>query len=185
MSTYVNVIDDYILRDRYNQPMDNATIYRNVDATFIGGELSLGLAWAERWRADLGVAYVHAENDDDQRPIAQIPPLELVASVEYQAPGWQAGARLRSAARQTRVDDDPQNGSGLDSGETPGWAVLDVFARVELSETWSVGLGVDNVFDRTYAQHLNRSNAFDPVQVQVNEPGLSAWLRVAMKYGQP
>ena len=38
--------------------------------------------------------------------------------------------------------------------------------------------GVDNLFDKEYAQHLNRASAFDPVQVQVNEPGLSAWIRL-------
>jgi iron complex outermembrane receptor protein len=34
------------------------------------------------------------------------------------------------------------------------------------------------VFDKNYPQHLNRANAFDPTQVQVNEPGRSAWLKV-------
>jgi len=80
-SVYYNAVGDYVLRDRYNQPMDNATIYRNVDATFLGGEASLGLQWAEHWQASLGVAYVRAENDVDQRPIAQIPPFELVADL--------------------------------------------------------------------------------------------------------
>lgn len=179
-SIYYNAVDDFILRDRFNQPGNNATVYRNVDASFIGGELSLALRWAERWKGTLSAAYVRAENEDDNRPIAQTPPLELFASLEYEAPAWLMGARLRSAARQTRVDDDPLNGSGLDTNETPGWAVLDLYARMKLDSNWSLDLGIDNVFDRTYAQHMNRANAFDPVQVQVNEPGLSAWLRLSM-----
>ena len=33
-----------------------------------------------------------------------------------------------------------------------------------------------------YAQHLNRGNAFDPTQIQVNEPGRSAWLRMTATF---
>lgn len=40
--------------------------------------------------------------------------------------------------------------------------------------------GIDNLFDRSYAEHLNRANLdpFNPDPVQVNEPGRSlhaAW----------
>lgn len=182
-SVYYNAVGDFILRDRFNQPGNNATIYRNVAAELIGAELSLGVQWGEHWRGTISTAYVRAENTDENRPIAQIPPWEMVASLEYETPQWLAGARVRSAAGQSRVDDDPLDGSGLDAGETPGWAVLDLYARMELGDHWSLNLGIDNVFDRTYAQHLNRANAFDPVQVQVNEPGLSAWLRLGMAFG--
>lgn len=67
----------------------------------------------------------------------------------------------------------------LDNGETPGFAVLDLSGRYALNKQVDVKLGVDNVFDRTYAEHLNRSNYFDPVQVQINEPGRNVWLRLS------
>lgn len=62
--------------------------------------------------------------------------------------------------------------------ETPGWGVTDLYARYDIDDTFSVDVGVDNLFDKDYAQHLNRANAFDPTQVQVDEPGRSAWLKV-------
>ena len=89
---------------------------------------------------------------------------------------------MRAAARQSRVDTVSSSGiagQGLDVRETSGWAVLDLYARYQVSEDVSIDAGVDNVLDKNYAQHLNRSNAFDPTQVQVNEPGRSAWLKVA------
>jgi iron complex outermembrane receptor protein len=43
-------------------------------------------------------------------------------------------------------------------------------------------VGVTNLFDRTYAYHLNRSNSFDPTEVQVNEPGRSVYLRVSASF---
>ena len=42
--------------------------------------------------------------------------------------------------------------------------------------------GIDNLFDKAYANHLNRANAFDPVQVQVNEPGRSFWARLTATF---
>ncbi len=179
-SVYYNDVDDYILRDRAHLPAalgGNATIYRNVDATLYGMETTLGYRWSENWRSTVGLAYVHADNDTDDRPIAQTPPLEAVASLDYAVSTWEAGARIRAAAKQTRVDDDPLTGSGLDVGKTSGWGVLDLYGRYRLSAGARLDFGVDNVFDKEYAQHLNRSSAFDPIQVQVNEPGLSAWVK--------
>ena len=42
--------------------------------------------------------------------------------------------------------------------------------------------GIDNVFDKLYAEHLNKPNAFDPTVNQVNEPGRSLWARVNMNF---
>jgi len=182
-SVYYNDVADYILRDRsHGVGGDNSTIYRNVDATLVGGEASLERRFNARWRGGLGLAYVRANNDTDDRPIAQTPPLEGVVSLDYSAPQWQFGGRVRAAARQTRVDTDISVGSGLDAQETPAWAVLDLHGRYEVNDAVSVDFGIDNLFDRDYAQHLNRASAFDPAQVQVDEPGRSAWLRLSARF---
>ena len=44
----------------------------------------------------------------------------------------------------------------------------------------SVVLGIDNVFDRTYAEHLSRAGSSVPgypTTARVNEPGRQFWLR--------
>ena len=181
-SAFYNDVTDYILRDRYHQVGNNATIYRNVEATLIGGEVMAGYRWSDRWASTVGLAYVWAENDTDDMPIAQIPPLEGIATLDYTASKWEAGARVRFAAEQTRVDDDPLTGSGLDTGETDGWAVVDLYGRYRINDRVSLDAGIDNLFDKEYAQHLNRASAFDPVQVQVNEPGISAWIKVSATF---
>ena len=92
---------------------------------------------------------------------------------------------MRAAAKQTRVDTASSSGiegQGLDVGKTSGWAVLDLYASYEVSDSVTVDIGMDNVFDKTYAQHLNRANAFDPTQVQVNEPGRSGWVKVSATF---
>ena len=47
----------------------------------------------------------------------------------------------------------------------------------------TVFAGVDNVFDRNYANHLNRGNLFDPQPVRINEPGRTFWVRLAWRGG--
>jgi iron complex outermembrane receptor protein len=175
-------ITDFILRDRANLPDNNATVYRNVDSTRWGGELSGRFRFARSWEASLGLAYVRATNTDDDRPIAQTPPLEAQIGLNYRVDDWELGLIWRAAARQRRVDDDPLNGSGLDAGRTPGWSVVGIHGRYAIATHWQLDAGIDNLFDRAYAQHLNRSSAFDADQIQVNEPGRSAWIRVRYRF---
>lgn len=185
LSMFYNDVSDYILRDRFSQAGNNATIYRNVAATLAGGEARLGYRFAPGWRGEVGLAYVYAQNDTDDRAIAQTPPLEALAGLEYTTDRLTAGGRVRAAATQNRVDTTSSTGiagQGLDVRETPGWAVLDLYARYDVGESFSIDVGVDNLFDHYYAQHLNRSNAFDPTQVQVNEPGRSAWVKLSARF---
>jgi len=179
-------VDDYILRDRaHGQPgvlqNDNASIYRNVDARRYGIELDAGIRISNPLVLGGRLAWVWAENTTDDRPIAQTPPLHGNISLGWAQSRWSAAGVVRFAAEQTRVDDNPMTGSGLDSGETPGWVVLDLSGGVEIGAGFGVRAGVANVFDRTYANHLNRSNVFDPTVVQVNEPGRTYWLRLSWR----
>lgn len=182
-SVYIDSVRDYILRDTARGQdgilrADGATIYRNVDARLWGAEFQVRRQWSEHWSSDFGLAYVRGRNTDDSQDLAQIPALEFRLSLEYGMDRWGLGTRVRGADRQTNVDDDPATGSGLDTGQTPGYAVLDVYGHWQAAETVQLRWGVDNLLDKTYAEHLNRSNDFDPVQVQINEPGRSAWLKV-------
>jgi iron complex outermembrane receptor protein len=179
-------VDDYILRDRaHGQPgilqSDNASIYRNVDARRYGVEVDAGVRISNPLVLGGRLAWVWAENTTDDRPIAQTPPLHGNISLGWAQTRWSAAGVVRFAAEQTRVDDNPMTGSGLDAGETPGWVVLDVSGGVEVGGGFRINAGVANVFDRTYANHLNRSNVFDPTVVQVNEPGRTYWLRLGWR----
>jgi iron complex outermembrane receptor protein len=181
-SVYYDRVHDYILRDRAHLVADNATIYRNVAARLYGADMEMKYRWSERWSARLTLAYVNATNTSDGRPIAQIPPLEGTLSLDHRRRDWTLGGAIRFAARQTRVDDDPLTGSGLDVGQTPGFAVLDLYGSRRLGRDGQLRFGIDNVFDRAYAQHLNKANAFDVTQVRVKEPGRSVWMKLSMRF---
>lgn len=189
VSVYYNDASDYILRDRAHLQdgilqNDDATIYRNVDAELYGFEMEAGIRWGGHWSSRATLAYVHARNRDDSRPIAQIPPLGGSVSLEYSRADWNLGGIVHGEARQDRVEDDISTDSGLDAGKTPGWATLDLFGRYEGSRHLVVLAGVDNVFDRAYAYHVNAANSdpFNPGAVQVNEPGRQYWLRLSATF---
>ncbi len=185
---FADRVDDFILRDRARgQPgilrADGASIYRNVSAELFGFELDLWQRLTEHFALAGSASWVHADNTTDGRPIAQIPPLSGRLWGELEGGRWGATAALRYAFEQTRVDDDPAVGSGLDAGETPGWAVLDLLASYNLKSGLRLQVGVENVFDELYANHLNRSNLFDAEQVRINEPGRTFWLKVRYRTG--
>ncbi len=188
-SAYYNQVTDYILRDRAHAQSgilqnDNASIYRNVDAQLYGLEWEIQGEWDKRKTGSLAVAYVHATNTSDDRPIAQTPPLNVTTTMDYKYANAHLGGNLRVFAQQTRVDDNPNTGSGLDAQQTHGFAVLDLYSAIEFHKLFTLRFGVNNVFNRTYAYHVNRANfdPFNPDAIQVNEPGRAWWLNFLAKF---
>ena len=180
-------VKDFINRDHARGQAgilmsDGATIYRNVNADLAGFDLSGSYRFAENWKADATASYTYGENLTDSRALYQIAPLSGSVEVVYEQPVWQVGSRLRWAAKQTRADTDPLTGSGLDAQETPGHAVLDLFASWTPVDGLKLKGGVSNLLDQTYASYLSRSNGFDPAVVQVNEPGRSFYVQAAFTF---
>ena len=184
---YADWADDYILRDRAHGQSgillsDNATIYRNVDARLYGFEVEGRVRINERWSLSGDLAYTRGENRDDDRDLAQIPPLELRAALEYAHGRWSGGVSFRAADDQDHVDDNMMTGSGLDVGPTDGWGVIDLHGSYRIAEGASVDFGVDNLFNETYATHLNRANAFDVTVARINEPGRGLWAKLNFQW---
>ena len=168
-------VSDYILRD---YAPDDAQIYRNIDAELYG--LELEGTWRLRSGLDLtaALAYVHATNTTDDRPIAQTPPLGGKVQLDYYSGRWTHGARVRFADSQDRVDPD----SPLYVGESAGWGVFDLYGSYAINDTFNLRWGIDNLFDKTYAEHASRSNLMDLEAVRVNEPGRVAWLKLTAEF---
>ncbi len=177
-------VSDFVLRDKNNGKVagvaNSATIYRNIDATLFGAELSGQWMFAPGWHAYGALAYVNGQNDTDERNIAQIPPLNGRIGLDYSAANWHAGGRVRFAAQQHEID----TASGLDTIETPEYAVLDLYGGYRFTRTTELKLGVDNVFDRLYAEHVNRAYAgiFGNPQERIYEPGRTFWARLDTRF---
>ena len=164
-----------------------ATVARNVDATTWGGEAAATLALSARLKAEGSLAYVHGANDTDRRPLAQMPPLEARLGLVWDTGVWSVGGLLRAAARQDRVAVNQGNIAGQDLGPTGGFAVASLNGGWRPRPGLLVTAGVDNLFNRAYAEHLSRNATTVPgfvlQSLRVNEPGRMAWLKLTLTFG--
>jgi iron complex outermembrane receptor protein len=177
LTVFVDDVRDYILRDRARRQdgirlADGATVYRNVDARLTGVELAYAQPLGEHARIDAQLGYVRGENRSDGRVLAQMPPLDGRIALARASRLGEWSMVFRGGARQHRADTSVATGSGLDARATPGYGVLDLGWRKQFG-SHLLQVRLDNLFDRTYAEHLNRANLdpFNPTPIQVNEPG--------------
>jgi iron complex outermembrane receptor protein len=183
VSGYYDDVQDFIMRDLARGQdgivaASGEAIYRNIDATLIGLEAEGKYEFLPRWTLGGNAAWTYGNNDDDNDALAQIPPIEGRVSLEYAQGIWMVGTRFNFASRQFRIDNDT---SQRDVGETGGYGTLDLYGKMDV-KPFEVRLGVTNLLDKQYARHLNRSSAFDPSEVQVNEPGRSFGVQVHARF---
>jgi iron complex outermembrane receptor protein len=183
LSAFYSDVDDYILvESNYAKGMRTTSVSRNVDAITFGAEGDLAWRLAPAWTLTSTLAWTRGENDTDGRPLGQVPPLEARLGLSWESSGWSAGALLRAVAAQDRVALNQGNVVGQDIGETAGFAVFSVNGGYRFSDRVRLTAGIDNVFDKAYAEHISRAGAmvagFEQT-TRVNEPGRTVWLNVS------
>ena len=156
------------------------TVTRNVDATTYGAEA--GMAWqlAESWKLDGSLAYVRGSNDTDGTALGQIPPLEARIGTGYDDKVWSFGALLRGVAAQDSFAQNQGNIAGQDIGASSGFAVFSLNGGWRAKKSVQVTAGVDNVFNKAYAEHISRAGAMVSGFTQttrVNEMGRNIWIK--------
>ena len=128
------------------------------------------------------LAHVRGDNRTDSTPLAQMSPLEARLALGYERGAWTAGALVRAVAAQDRYVVGQGNIVGQDIGPTGGFSLLSLNAAWRPRDGMLVAAGVDNLFDRVYAEHLSRAGAMVQGYVQtrrVNEPGRTLWLKAS------
>jgi iron complex outermembrane recepter protein len=179
VSGFYGKAHDYILMRWSPAP----ALTRNVNATTMGAEGEIVRRLARNLKADAMLSYVRANNETDGKPLAQQPPLEGRVGLQYEGPVYAMGAIARLVARQNRVDIGSGNivMNGMDLGPTAGFAVFSLNGGYRMKGRLMITGGIDNLLDRTYAEHLSRGGAMVPGFVQmwrINEPGRMFWLKV-------
>jgi iron complex outermembrane receptor protein len=187
LSAYYNDINDYIFRDRAHGQdnillANNALIYRNIDARIWGFEVEASANITRELKVYGNISYTNGQNQDLDIPLYQIPPLSYDLTVTYGQDFWSVGGHLRGAFKQNHIDANPLTASGRDAGETSGYGVIDLFSSVIIMENTKIRLGISNLFDTFYANHLNRENLNDATTIRVNEPGRSFYFRVLSEF---
>lgn len=176
-TVFYDAVQDYILRDQRTVTNGKITTYRNVNATLYGAQLE-GFTNLSFATLAGGLSYVNSHNDSDGRNIAQTPPLSGYVALNKQMGDLGLGARFRFQQQQDNID----TLSGLDTGKTPAWSVLDLYGSYKINKSVKLMAGVDNVFDHAYYQHVARVDSYSGNTYNVYEPGRAEWLKVQAKF---
>lgn len=187
-SGYVGQVRDYILFDYRSAIMGMSTSRaRNIDARIMGGELGTAYDLSENWKADATLAYAWGKNSSDGKTLPQMPPLESRLGLTYSREDWSAGALWRVVAAQNRIAQDYGNVVGKDYEKSAGFGVFSLNGAYRVNKHLKLSAGVDNLFDKAYAEHLNLAGnagfgypASDPQAV--SEPGRTLWTKVDLSF---
>ena len=179
-------INDYIQGTLYNtNPTVNAinmmmrttaeipTVlqYNNVDAKLYGLDANWFVAINNDWQLDGTVSYVRGKRRDTGDNLYRIAPLTARTMLSYVQTEWRVGFEAETVAAQNKVS--VEN----DELKTAGYAVFNLSGNYQPTQNVTLTAGVNNLFDREYANHLggySRIQAVDGSAVAQGErlPGL-------------
>lgn len=128
--------------------------FANIDEAFkTGFEVSwtqqLGAGLAHR----LGIAYTYGQDLQRDEPLPEIAPLDI----RYSLNGRYLKNKLRPELVFRYVTDQSRISGNFGETVTPSFALLDVKLGYQISSKLSVSMGVNNLLDENYYEHLNRS----------------------------
>ncbi len=186
-SVYAGLIQDYILV-AYTPTGSMGKLEaksRNVDATIAGAEAGIGYQLTDQIQADVSAMYAWGENTTDHRALPQIAPLEGRFNLRYVQDKYNLGLLWRVVAAQDRTSYREGNIIGYDVEDSKGFGTLSLNGTYNLQQGVDLSVGVDNVFDKNYAEHLNKlgSSGFGYAATeQFNNIGRNYWARISMKF---
>lgn len=194
-SAYAGLINDFILLSYHNHPKagmgghDHGSSFsagaKNVDATIAGAEAGIGYQFTDAIQADLSAMYAWGENTDTHKPLPQIAPLEGRLNLRYVQDKYSLGLLWRAVAKQDRISLNQGNIVGYDTGESKSFTTLALNASYNIQKDLNLTVGVDNILDKTYTEHLNKLGVGADGQVgtqQFNNTGRNYWARISMKF---
>lgn len=178
---FYSVLKDYIY---YNK--DSATNkFENIDAKIYGLDISGAYFATEAFSIDYGVVYLRGQKDEalngqDDKDLADITPLKANIALNYEYEMSKFTAEVVAAKSWSNYDED--NGEQALSG----YGILNLKYNQDLTKGFDVTLGVDNVFDKTYALSNTYSDltllSTGTEPMLLNEPGRYAFVNLRYKF---
>lgn len=179
VAVYDNRYKDFIESVRLSCPSDprcisgltNTSMAVNINKVRIHGtEVRAGWAFAPGWHLDGSLARTIGTNQETDQPLNSVEPTRLGLILTREADGWGAEARVRAAARKSRIDE------SVDGAyfRTPGYGVLDLSGWASISRNLRLTAAVNNLFDHKYWlwSDIRKADAANPAAVDFySQPG--------------
>lgn len=141
-----------------------------------GAEARGTWAFAPGWRVDGGIAWAHGTNEESGTPLESIEPMRLTLALAREAGDWGAEARLRAAAKKTRVGEYPTETTVANRTwfKAPGYGTVDLSVWRQLGRHVRVTAALNNLLDKKYWlwSDIRQADARNPVGVDFySQPG--------------
>jgi hemoglobin/transferrin/lactoferrin receptor protein len=141
-----------------------------------GAEARGAWAFSPGWRVDGGIAWAHGTNEESGTPLESIEPMRLTLALAREAGDWGAEARLRAAAKKTRVGEYPTETTVANRTwfKTPGYGTVDLSVWRQLGRHVRVTAALNNLLDKKYWlwSDIRQADARNPVGVDFySQPG--------------
>ncbi len=137
-------------------------VFSNVNARIWGADLRAVVTLGEHLLASATGLYNRGRRRDVADNLYRIAPPRLTLALGWQEESWSVTAETRLVARQTKVS------ATNDERPTDGYAIVNLRGELRLGSGLRLIAGVENLFDRRYAEHLG---GFNRVRGSVVPPG--------------
>jgi len=184
VSAYIGRVDDFILF-RYDPRNAYISQADNVNATIMGAETGIRYQLTNNWKTDASLAYSWGRNTTDKQPLPQMPPLETRFALTWEKGNWSSTGLLRVVSHQNRIALNEGNVVGKDFSRSAGFSIFSANATYRINSAVNLSAGVDNLFNKTYSEHLNlagNSSFGYSAKTSVNEPGRTFWGKLSMTF---
>jgi iron complex outermembrane receptor protein len=187
-SVYYSIYENYILAvvdetlvRKYNPttPPIHPKVFRNIDNAFkTGFEVFGDLKFANYFNFLTEVAYVYTENKDFDESLPLTPPLVTRLKLSFEK------GKFWTSAQYTLTAEQPKIALSYDEIATQSYEVMDLKAGFKPIESLNIGVGVLNLFDQYYNNHLSFAfnNQADFGRVPITEPGRNFTIFVNYKF---
>jgi outer membrane receptor protein involved in Fe transport len=150
VGVFRNMVDDCIVKE--NQGDGDYRYMNYAEVSLYGAEAGLDYYLGGGFSTFASLSYVRGENDDTGEDLPGIPPLKGRCGVRYEAA---LDAEILLWVELAGLTASDQDRTGANERETDGYTRGDVRMGVDLGDTWSFVVAVENFTDELYQDHLS------------------------------
>ncbi len=147
--------------------------YQNIDrAKLYGFEMTAGYDFNKEFSIDSTVSYVRGRSDETGGDLYRIAPLRGLVDFSYRHESWESHLEWVWADAQNHV------AQVQDETQSPGYGLLNLRVAKTFADALRVELGVENLLDKLYTDHLGGVNRVGGGELTVGEriPGAGRFL---------
>ena len=183
---FYSKLDDYIYAyktDAGNTAGQYYLTWTNIDAHIYGFSLDVARGFGDYFLFEGSLSYQRGQKDDmiagqSDKDLAQIPPLHGRLAISYDDGSYYAACEALMSAGWSDYDSD--NGER----HVGGWGVVNLKASKEIARNTTLSVGVDNLFDKTYARNNTYAGRalIGATPLLINEPGRYLYANIEYKF---